>query len=82
MRLIQSAVIAAALIAASSASHAQSAYDYPWCALRGDRGGGQSCYYTTHAQCVEALRGIGGTCIRNPGYRGGERYERRRYRDY
>ena len=46
------------------------------------RGGGQSCYFTTHAQCVASLRGIGGSCIRNPGYRGPDRYERRRYRDY
>ena len=49
---------------------AQSPYDYPWCALRGDRGGGQSCYFQTYRQCQASLVGIGGTCIRNPGYRG------------
>jgi len=69
------------LAALTSASVAQSAYDYPWCALRGGRGGGQSCYFTSYHQCMESLRGIGGTCIRNPGYRGSWRSERRR-RDY
>ena len=51
-------------------SIAQSAYDYPWCALRGDRGGGQSCYFATREQCETTLSGIGGVCIRSPYYRG------------
>jgi hypothetical protein len=51
-------------------SSAQSAYDYPWCALKGDRGGGQSCYFATREQCETTLSGIGGVCIHNPGYRG------------
>jgi Protein of unknown function (DUF3551) len=51
-------------------SAAQSAYDYPWCGLRGDRGGGQSCYFATREQCETTLSGIGGVCIQNPGYRG------------
>ncbi len=63
-------------------SGAQSAYDYPWCALRGDRGGGQSCYFTSREQCETTLSGIGGTCIQNPGYRGPTRYDRRRSRDW
>ena len=54
----------------ASPSNAQSAYDYPWCALKGDRGGGQSCYFATRRQCEETLSGVGGTCIHNPGYRG------------
>ena len=44
MRLVQSAVTVAALITATSASYAQSAYDYPWRALGAGRSGGQSCY--------------------------------------
>jgi hypothetical protein len=68
---------AAALCGLTQSVVAQSAYDYPWCALKGDRGGGQSCYFATRAQCETTLSGIGGTCIHNPGYRGPVRYERR-----
>ncbi len=64
-----------AIAALTGPSVAQSAYDYPWCALRGDRGGGQACYYTSYRQCMTTLEGIGGNCIRNPGYRGPEPYE-------
>ena len=69
-----------AVLGASPASFAQSAYDYPWCSIRsGWAGGGQSCYFRSHAQCVASLSGVGGTCIRNPGYRGPGP---RRYRGY
>jgi len=69
-----------AVVGTAPASFAQSAYDYPWCSIRGGwaGGGGQSCYFTSHAQCMASLSGIGGTCIRNPGYRGAEP-RRRRY---
>jgi hypothetical protein len=70
------------LTALAGPSVAQSAYDYPWCAVRGDRSGAESCYFATRAQCIETLSGIGGSCIQNPGYRGHYRSERRRYRDY
>jgi hypothetical protein len=61
-------------------SAAQTPYDYPWCALRGDRSGAQSCSYKTYAQCMASLRGIGGSCIynlyliRGPRYRGVDTY--------
>jgi uncharacterized protein DUF3551 len=70
------------VMALACPSVAQSAYDYPWCALRAGRSGGQSCYFTSYHQCMETLSGIGGVCIQNPGYRGGTTHERRRYRDY
>jgi hypothetical protein len=54
------------IVAQMHPAAAQSAYTYPWCALRGDRSGAQSCYYTSQAQCRAALRGIGGSCIQNP----------------
>jgi hypothetical protein len=73
--LIANAVFALASQIGPSA--AQSPYDYPYCALRGDRGGGQSCYFQTLAQCRASLVGIGGTCIHNPGYRGPGSYDRR-----
>ena len=53
---------------------AQSPYDYPWCAIRGDRSGAQSCYYSSYGQCMASLRGIGGTCIRNPYQTRGQRF--------
>jgi Protein of unknown function (DUF3551) len=72
-----------AVLGAGPSSFAQSPYDYPYCSIRGGRGGGgggQSCYFTSYAQCMASLSGIGGTCIRNPGYRGSQRgssrYER------
>jgi hypothetical protein len=74
-------VIGAALLGNAAPAFAQSPYDYPWCALRGDRGGGQSCYYTSYRQCMETLSGIGGSCIRSPYYRGPEP-RRERYPRY
>jgi hypothetical protein len=65
-------VIAAGLLAAVPASHAQSAYDYPWCAMYTDGngpGGAMSCYYASFAQCMATMSGIGGNCIRSPYYR-------------
>ncbi len=75
-------VVLAAIVGAAPASVAQTAYDYPWCALYGGRvaGGAQSCYYRTYQQCMATISGIGGTCIRSPYYRGPHRgpsrYER------
>jgi hypothetical protein len=69
--LCASAVIAgAAVMAGVSAGHAQSAYDYPWCAIYTNRSGAQACYYASYAQCMATMSGIGGTCIPSPYYRG------------
>ena len=84
MRKIVGALVVLGTLGAAAPSFAQSAYDYPWCALRGGRGGGgTSCYYTSYQQCMATLSGIGGSCIRSPYYRGPEprRYPRER-RDY
>jgi hypothetical protein len=84
MRSVHLMIAGAVLLTATVSSHAQSAYDYPWCAIYGDKSGSQACYYTSYQQCMATLSGIGGTCIRSPYYRGpvrdvprGER--RRRY---
>ena len=45
---------------------AQSARDYPWCAIYTKTSGATSCYYTSFQQCMATMRGIGGTCVRNP----------------
>lgn len=51
---------------------AQSAYDYPWCAVYTKTNGATSCYYTSFQQCMATILGIGGICVRNP-YEGVER---------
>jgi len=87
MRLLRASLTIAVLLTTAGAGHAQSAYDYPWCALYGDSDGpgATSCYYATREQCLATLSGIGGTCILSPFYGQGPRSEpqpRRRKRDY
>jgi hypothetical protein len=83
MRLVPSAVVAAALLAATSASHAQSAYDYPWCLAYPWNVGGMSCYYTSYEQCMATQNGIGGSCVHSPYYRGqAQEPARRRKKHY
>ncbi len=45
-----------AALAGSHGSVAQSAYDYPWCAVYTKTSGAMSCYYTS----MTTMRGIGG----------------------
>jgi hypothetical protein len=81
MRLLQASLVAAVLLAAAPAS-AQSAYDYPWCGVYTSNqgaGGGQACYYTSYAQCMETMRGLG-ICTQSPYYRGPSEPVRRRER--
>ena len=76
------ALVGVTVLGGTGASFAQSAYDYPWCALRDGKAGGQSCYYTSYEQCMATLSGIGGTCIRSPYYNGPEPRQHRRYERY
>lgn len=41
---------------------------YAWCAIMSGRGGGggTNCGFSTKAQCMATISGIGGTCIQNP----------------
>ena len=55
-----------ALLGGSNVGVAQSAYDYPWCAVYTKTSGAMSCYYTSYQQCMATMRGIGGTCVRSP----------------
>jgi Protein of unknown function (DUF3551) len=71
-KILATLALAAAAAGTADTGFAQSAYDYPWCALRGSRSGGQSCYFTSYRQCMDSLSGIGGSCIRSPYYRGPE----------
>ena len=71
-----------AVAGAAPTSLAQTAYDYPWCAIRSGRTGGQSCYYRSYEQCMATISGIGGTCVRSPYYRGPQRGPSRYYERY
>jgi hypothetical protein len=60
--------IAICAAAAAMSTRAQ-AQNYPWCANYGGReGGGTNCGFTTFAQCLATISGIGGFCARNTQY--------------
>jgi hypothetical protein len=84
MRLLKASLVVGALMAAAPA-HAQSAYDYPWCGVYTSSqgaGGAQACYYTSYAQCMATMSGLG-ICTQSPYYRGpSEPARRRAYRPY
>jgi len=67
------AATAGAMTGGAPRAGAQSAYDYPWCAIYTNRSGAQACYYATYEQCMETMSGIGGYCIPSPYYRGRRR---------
>jgi hypothetical protein len=79
-------LIAAALLGEVRAASAQSPTSYPWCSQYFGRGGGgaTSCYFTSYAQCMMTVSGIGGYCYQSPYYRAppakGTAYPRRRRR--
>src|SRR5260370_14196804 len=66
-----SLVVLGAVAGGLGEARAQSAYDYPWCAVYANRSGATACYYATYAQCMATIRGIGGYCISNPYSPGG-----------
>jgi hypothetical protein len=72
MRMLRTLALitGAALLGGAPAGRAQSAYDYPWCAIYTNRSGAQACYYASYHQCMATMWGIGGYCIRSPYYRG------------
>ena len=70
MRVLHCAIAAGAFFATTSMGYAQSAYDYPWCALFTRTSGATSCYFQSYQQCMATLSGIGGVCIRSPYYHG------------
>ena len=66
MRLLQASLVAAALLAAPAAAFAQSAYDYPWCAVYGTGDGdATNCGFVTREQCMATVSGVGGRCEPN-----------------
>jgi len=65
---------AAAAIAAMSAfaQPAKAEIQYPWCAQLAEEGGGgaRNCGFDSFEQCMQTVRGIGGSCEENSLYRG------------
>jgi hypothetical protein len=73
-------ILAAATLWAFSgtAAHAQ---NYPWCSqYTGAMGGSMNCGFSTFAQCMANVSGIGGFCIRNDTYQPSLGGARRSYR--
>jgi hypothetical protein len=59
---------AASMLLAPAVS-ANAAIYYPWCAVySGTDSGGTNCYFSTHQQCMETVRGVGGVCEPNGFY--------------
>ena len=63
-------LIATILIGGTLDARAQSAYDYPICAIYKNNSGATACYYSTYEQCMATMSGISGFCTTNPAYRG------------
>ena len=75
MRRIWSAPVVLAALAALAmlalASPATAETEYPWCAqYTGEDGGGRNCGFSTIEQCMDTVRGMGGTCEPNLFYKG------------
>jgi hypothetical protein len=62
-------LVAAALLGEIHVALAQSATSYPWCARAYKMESSSiSCYFTSRAQCMTTLSGIGGYCFESPYY--------------
>jgi len=59
-----------AILAATTAlADRAAAQNYPWCAqYSGNMGGSMNCGFSTQAQCMEDVSGIGGFCMLNNTY--------------
>jgi hypothetical protein len=70
-QIFSMALVSAALIGATVPASAQSPYSYPWCSRQtAGKSDTTSCYFTSYAQCMTTISGIGGWCYQNPGYNG------------
>ena len=71
MRLMRLALLLAAFTAPAllAPSAARANIEYPWCAVYGgDMGGASNCGFSTIAQCMATVSGIGGSCEPNQFY--------------
>jgi hypothetical protein len=60
------------------------AQNYPWCAQYSGKalGGAMNCGFTSFAQCMATVSGVGGFCVRNNTYRSLYNASRPRHRRY
>ena len=72
MTKFSSALFAAVAIASwqALATPAGAAIEYPWCAQYGGEGADLNCGFVSRAQCMETVRGAGGSCEPNLFYPG------------
>jgi hypothetical protein len=61
-------VLAAAAMAVLSWTSIEARAEGPWCIY--DVSGRTNCGFYSYEQCMASLSGIGGSCLRNPGYQG------------
>jgi hypothetical protein len=65
------ALTAFAALAISTFAQPAGAIEYPWCAQYGGMSdGGRNCGFSTYAQCMATVSGIGGGCEHNLFYQG------------
>jgi hypothetical protein len=65
------ALAVAALTGVTAPASAQSPYSYPWCSRQtAGKSDTTTCYFTSYAQCMTTISGIGGWCYQNPSYNG------------
>jgi Protein of unknown function (DUF3551) len=65
------ALASAALMVVTDQASAQSPYSYPWCSRQtAGKSDTTTCYFTSYAQCMTTISGIGGWCYHNPSYNG------------
>jgi Protein of unknown function (DUF3551) len=74
MRALLPVTFAVGMVVAAAASSAQS-YDpsYPVCRRVNSDAGSIDCYYTSMAQCREAIRGMSAECVSNPFFASGQK---------
>ncbi len=55
------------VIAITASATPAAAAEYPWCAqyTGGQNGGGRNCGFSSYAQCMDTVHGIGGFCEPN-----------------
>lgn len=66
--LVAIAFVGAIVGAMGALSTCAQAQNYPWCAYYGGDFGGENCGFSTYAQCMATISGIGGACDRNTQY--------------
>jgi Protein of unknown function (DUF3551) len=63
-------LVAMTILIAMAVGRPAAAQNYPWCAYYSGLGG-TNCGFSTYAQCMATLQGMGGFCNRNTQYRPG-----------